>query len=668
MTKTLNEGTFKELLEIFNKGIKAFKRHVFNFYYQYNQYKLCRENLKEYEAIIHIDFSENYICKFHQEVQAKHFVKDQITLHTGVLYIKDQSPESFCSISLDNQHNPESIWAHLDPVLNYIKTTYTNVNTIHFFSDGPTTQYRQKKKFYLFTQNIYDYGFSHSTWSFFEAAHGKGAADGVGGAIKRTLDMKTAQGLDIPDAQAAYDALSSTETTIKFFYVPAETIKSLDPSIVYNLTSLPGTMKIHQLITCGKYKLKYRDLSCFCENASGNCECHFPIYYDFAESISNKTQKQCNLKRINNIVTNKNTKNNLQKKKRLIRKSLSLSSESDTDIEFAESDASDVLSDVSRNTYLDYFDEITHVDYFDAKSGSNHFHKYIDPKKKINVLSNVIIQKPFRISNNYVETQYVTKTDQKTPTKDLEDVQQEYNTTEILDINKVTPLSEIKHSEENKAHLNLRLSKIFFAEERKINHANKENNAIPSTSKTSSEVCTIDYTDREFIIGYPVNTEQPIQIHHIQNNFNENETHTNENQMAKTPDDCKIKIVEKTSAIEKETGDDSKNIKTNFKEANAQEVMGLEVDASVIVRYYQRKQWKYYIGFIIQVLNKDNESFYKIRFLKTVKIPNLKFIMLKKPEIDIVPINSIVKCVNLTSRGEAKEYFLKEEFDYVYFT
>ncbi|CAK1591536.1 unnamed protein product [Parnassius mnemosyne] len=353
--------------------------------------------------------------------------------------------------------------------------------------------------------------------------------------------MKTAQGLDIPDAQAAYDALSSTETTIKFFYVPAETIKSLDPSIVYNLTSLPGTMKIHQLITCGKYKLKYRDLSCFCENASGNCECHFPIYYDFAEK-------------------------------------------SDTDIEFAESDASDVLSDVSRNTYLDYFDEITHVDYFDAKSGSNHFHKYIDPKKKINVLSNVIIQKPFRISNNYVETQYVTKTDKKTPTKDLEDVQQEYNTTEILDINKVTPLSEIKHSEENKAHLNLRLSKIFFAEERKINHANKENNAIPPTSKTSSEVCTIDYTDREFIIGYPVNTEQPIQIHHIQNNLNENETHTNENQMAKTPDDCKIKIVEKTSAIEKETGDDSKNIKTNFKEANAQETMGLEVDASVIVR------------------------------------------------------------------------------------
>lgn len=192
MMKIINEGTLKELLETFNKDIKAFKRHVYNFYYQYNQYKLCAENLKEYEALIHIDFSENYICKYHQEVQAKHFIKDQITLHTGVLYIKDQSPKSFCSISPDNQHNPESIWAHLDPVLNYIKTTHTNISIIHFFSDGPTTQYRQKKNFYLFSQKMYDYGFSHSTWSFFEAAHGKGAADGIGAAIKRTLYMKTA--------------------------------------------------------------------------------------------------------------------------------------------------------------------------------------------------------------------------------------------------------------------------------------------------------------------------------------------------------------------------------------------------------------------------------------------------------------------------------------------
>lgn len=77
-----------------------------------------------------------------------------------------------------------------------MKNSYPTIDTVHFFSDGPTTQYRQKKNFYLFSQ-IHDYGFIHATWSYFEAAHGKGAADGVGGAIKRTMDMKIAQGTDI---------------------------------------------------------------------------------------------------------------------------------------------------------------------------------------------------------------------------------------------------------------------------------------------------------------------------------------------------------------------------------------------------------------------------------------------------------------------------------------
>lgn len=32
-------------------------------------------------------------------------------------------------------------------------------------------------------------GFEKATWSFFEASHEKGAADGVGGATKRNLNI-----------------------------------------------------------------------------------------------------------------------------------------------------------------------------------------------------------------------------------------------------------------------------------------------------------------------------------------------------------------------------------------------------------------------------------------------------------------------------------------------
>lgn len=58
MMKTENEGTLKDLLEAFNREIKTFKKHVFNFYYQYKQYKQCAENLQEHEGLIHRFFGK----------------------------------------------------------------------------------------------------------------------------------------------------------------------------------------------------------------------------------------------------------------------------------------------------------------------------------------------------------------------------------------------------------------------------------------------------------------------------------------------------------------------------------------------------------------------------------------------------------------------------------
>ena len=39
----------------------------------------------------------------------------------------------------------------LEPVLQDVKNEFPDVATIHFVSDGPTTQYRQKKNFYIFS-------------------------------------------------------------------------------------------------------------------------------------------------------------------------------------------------------------------------------------------------------------------------------------------------------------------------------------------------------------------------------------------------------------------------------------------------------------------------------------------------------------------------------------
>lgn len=105
------------------------------------------QNLSDTEAILHIDFSENYPCKLAQEIQTFHFgaSRDQATLQSGILLVKDQPAIPFTSVSASRDHNPAAIWAHLKLVLGSLSKEYPNNNKIHFFSDGPSTQYRQKK-------------------------------------------------------------------------------------------------------------------------------------------------------------------------------------------------------------------------------------------------------------------------------------------------------------------------------------------------------------------------------------------------------------------------------------------------------------------------------------------------------------------------------------------
>lgn len=50
------------------------------------------------------------------------------------------------------------------------------------------TQYRQKGNFYLLSTEPYKFEFENVNWNYFEAGHGKGAPDGVGGALKRIAD------------------------------------------------------------------------------------------------------------------------------------------------------------------------------------------------------------------------------------------------------------------------------------------------------------------------------------------------------------------------------------------------------------------------------------------------------------------------------------------------
>lgn len=247
VVKTKEFGTLSQLRSDFQELRPRLSRHIYNIRHQYKVLRSLRNNLSENAVVIHIDFSENYSCKYNEEIQSVHFggSLSQVTLHTGVAYTSSAT-ESFCTLSASKRHDPASIWAHLEPVMRYLLEKYPQLNNFHFVSDGPTTQYRCRKNFFFFSTEVFTFGARFATWNFLEAGHGKGAADGIGSVLKRTADNLVSQGTDITDVRSMYEALSSS-INVKMWLIPSETIDKYDTKLPETIPSVPGTMTIHQV-------------------------------------------------------------------------------------------------------------------------------------------------------------------------------------------------------------------------------------------------------------------------------------------------------------------------------------------------------------------------------------------------------------------------------------
>ncbi|KAK3085700.1 hypothetical protein FSP39_007459 [Pinctada imbricata] len=269
--KTVKEdvqSTIEILIDETTKLLKEkFCKHVFNIRHQYHSLKTLKDSINDNEAVIHADFSENYACKLNAEIQAMHFggSRNQISLHTVVVYSKHRQV-LYCTVSEDTRHGPAAIWAHLHPVLEWIRSDMPHIDTIHFVSDGPTTQYRTKSNFFLHHSLIHGkYGFHKSTWNFTEAGHGKSSADGVGGLVKRTADDLVSKGTDIIDVNTFYTHVSERIRNVNFVVIPSDNIDAIH--IPETLKPVKGTMSLHQVVS---YKDKVdrigtRTLSCFCK-------------------------------------------------------------------------------------------------------------------------------------------------------------------------------------------------------------------------------------------------------------------------------------------------------------------------------------------------------------------------------------------------------------------
>ena len=58
---------------------------------------------------------------------------------------------------------------------------------VHYWTNSPTSQYRNKTIFGILANHTVEFGVP-ATWNYFEAGHGKGPCNGVGGSTNRMAD------------------------------------------------------------------------------------------------------------------------------------------------------------------------------------------------------------------------------------------------------------------------------------------------------------------------------------------------------------------------------------------------------------------------------------------------------------------------------------------------
>lgn len=268
--------TMEIFKDIFQKEIAEFRSHVERVKNQYSEMKHLRENLAEGQILVWMDFAENFSCTSVDEVQSAYWNNSMVTLHTHVVYFPksfQQTHQSIVGISESLSHNASSVFAMLRKLVPLLKQMYPSLTTIHYLTDSPTSQYRNKTMFYLLAHHQEIFNDTRATWDFLEAGHGKGPCDGLGASVKRSADMDIKQGKCVIQTAEDFYAwtVNLTSSCVKYFYVSNQDVEDCSQyiqSVSSEILAVPGTMKIHSVCPTSPEFVMVRHMSCHCQGCN----------------------------------------------------------------------------------------------------------------------------------------------------------------------------------------------------------------------------------------------------------------------------------------------------------------------------------------------------------------------------------------------------------------
>ena len=230
--------------------------HDFTATKQTRHYSKLKEELKEGEFLVILDFAENYSFVMQNAAQGFHWNNDQASLFPIVVYYREDGKLknlSIVGISDCLKHDTIAVYIFQRKLIDILKRKFPHIRKIIYYSDGAPQQFKNRKAFVNLCYHFLDFGVE-AEWNFFATAHGKGPCDGIGGTVKRyaaraSLQRGTARPILTP--LELFNWAQEAMDNILFFYVEDKeycATQSLLEERFAKAITLKGTLKYHMII------------------------------------------------------------------------------------------------------------------------------------------------------------------------------------------------------------------------------------------------------------------------------------------------------------------------------------------------------------------------------------------------------------------------------------
>ena len=238
-------------LDLLKERLRTLKEHIYTKRAQVGSLEEIKNSLSVEDALIQVDYSENYENVQQGEVQSAYFGHTSFSIFTACCYFRSTTSgeiekECITVTSEASDHSRIAAMTCIDKVIDHIQQKFpdNSFENIHIWSDGCASQFRSRYVFMLLTYFKKD---KNITWHYNERHHGKGPMDGIGGSLKNIVFRAVKSGkvvISTPEEFALYP--DKAIAGISSLYLPESDVID-EPEMVQSAPAIQGTLKIHKV-------------------------------------------------------------------------------------------------------------------------------------------------------------------------------------------------------------------------------------------------------------------------------------------------------------------------------------------------------------------------------------------------------------------------------------